>query len=185
MEENTKRNCDKSMTDQSIMQVYDMAVNHFPTGSVFIEVGCYRGQSACYLASAIEKSGKDIKLYCIDKWEDSKELSITDSIFNEFWQNVKKYDKIIKPIMFDSSSALSLFSDVDFIFIDGDHSFEGVTKDLEAAKKAIKADGWIAGHDYSQAVYKAVFKFCSPAVVDNIQNTSYIIKEDKSFLTVE
>ena len=37
---------------------------------------------------------------------------------------------------------------LDFVFIDGDHSPNAVMVDIEAAKRLIKKDGIIAGHDY-------------------------------------
>lgn len=36
---------------------------------------------------------------------------------------------------------------VDFLFIDGDHTYEGVSKDLEMYSEFLKKDGWIAFHD--------------------------------------
>ena len=40
---------------------------------------------------------------------------------------------------------------VDFIFIDGDHTYEGVRKDFEMYKKLIKNGGFIAFHDTEYA----------------------------------
>jgi cephalosporin hydroxylase len=36
---------------------------------------------------------------------------------------------------------------LDFLFIDGDHTLEGVTKDYEMYKHLVKPGGWIAFHD--------------------------------------
>ena len=36
----------------------------------------------------------------------------------------------------------------DLVFLDADHSFEGVTADLAAWEIRVKAGGWIGGHDY-------------------------------------
>lgn len=36
----------------------------------------------------------------------------------------------------------------DFVFIDADHSYEGVTRDIMAWKDKVKAGGWLCGHDY-------------------------------------
>jgi predicted O-methyltransferase YrrM len=37
---------------------------------------------------------------------------------------------------------------VDLVFLDADHSFEGVTADLAAWESKVKPGGWIGGHDY-------------------------------------
>jgi len=71
----------------------------------------------------------------------------------------------------DSSSALAALPDrsFDFIYIDGDHAYDGVAKDLAAAAKKIKEDGWIVCNDYTiyspveqmrYGVYRAVNEFC-------------------------
>jgi predicted O-methyltransferase YrrM len=46
----------------------------------------------------------------------------------------------------------------DFIFIDGNHTYEAVKHDIQKAIECIKPDGIIAGHDYQnfEGVYKAV-----------------------------
>lgn len=74
----------------------------------------------------------------------------------------------------DSSSILSTFPDntFDMIYIDGDHSYEGVKKDLLMSYSKVKPGGWIMGHDfginpektknyYEFGVEKAVMQFCS------------------------
>jgi len=37
---------------------------------------------------------------------------------------------------------------LDFVFIDGDHSYEGTKKDIQLWMSKIKPGGWIGGHDY-------------------------------------
>lgn len=59
----------------------------------------------------------------------------------------------------------------DLVYIDGDHTYEAVKRDLRAALSRVKKDGWICGHDYgvnpdkcafqySFGVRKAVDEFC-------------------------
>ena len=48
---------------------------------------------------------------------------------------------------------------VDLVFLDGDHSYEGVREDWREWLPKIKAGGWLAGHDYGDerfGVQKAV-----------------------------
>ena len=37
---------------------------------------------------------------------------------------------------------------LDFVFIDGDHSYQGTKLDIELWIKKVKPGGWIGGHDY-------------------------------------
>jgi predicted O-methyltransferase YrrM len=49
-----------------------------------------------------------------------------------------------------TDEAYKLFEDesIDFLFIDADHSFEAVKKDLKLWYPKVKTGGIIAGHDY-------------------------------------
>jgi len=71
----------------------------------------------------------------------------------------------------DSSSSLGALpgQPFDFIYIDGDHSYAGVTRDLVQAARKIKDGGWIVCNDYTlysplekskYGVYRAVNEFC-------------------------
>lgn len=42
---------------------------------------------------------------------------------------------------------------LDFLFIDGDHTEEGVTKDLKLYKHLVKENGWIGFHDIKPSDY--------------------------------
>ena len=71
----------------------------------------------------------------------------------------------------DSSTLLGMQPDrhFDFIYIDGDHSYNGVVKDLEQSAWKIKDDGWIVCNDYTiysplekikYGICRAVNEFC-------------------------
>jgi Tfp pilus assembly protein PilF len=71
----------------------------------------------------------------------------------------------------DSATLLGQAPDrhFDFIYIDGDHAYEGVKRDLEQAARKVKADGWVVCNDYASyspleqmkyGVYRAVNEFC-------------------------
>lgn len=53
---------------------------------------------------------------------------------------------------------------LDFVYIDGDHSYTGCKTDLEVYYKKVKAGGLFAGHDYgatNTGVKRAVLEFCA------------------------
>lgn len=51
---------------------------------------------------------------------------------------------------------------VDFIYIDGNHDYEFVKKDIGLYWKLLKPKGIIAGHDFKHySVAKAVVEFCN------------------------
>jgi hypothetical protein len=51
----------------------------------------------------------------------------------------------------DSSSVLAEFPDeyFDFIYVDGDHQYEGVRRDIEAGKSKVKPAGFLVFNDYT------------------------------------
>jgi len=61
----------------------------------------------------------------------------------------------------DSSIFLSKCNDneYDIIYIDGDHSYNGVKKDLIQSFKKIKNGGYIMGHDYEMNMTKAKTRY--------------------------
>jgi hypothetical protein len=63
-----------------------------------------------------------------------------------------------KQVLSDSSTAGRNWTenDLDFVFIDGDHSSVGLTKDIEAWLPHVKRGGYIGFHDYQAVVWAAV-----------------------------
>jgi predicted O-methyltransferase YrrM len=136
-------------------EIYKKVVNIFGDNSKFVEIGCWRGQSAAYMAVEIINSNKNIEFYCVDTWKGSEELkhhkSVTqDTLYNEFLNNTKTVSSVIKPIRLSSLEAANKFEDnfFDFIFIDASHDYENVKKDILAWYPKLKSTGIIAGHDY-------------------------------------
>jgi len=55
-----------------------------------------------------------------------------------------------------------VLNDLDFVYIDGDHSYEATKKDIELYYPKVRSGGLVAGHDYKPSepgVVKAVNEF--------------------------
>jgi len=67
----------------------------------------------------------------------------------------------------DSSAIVSEFpeSSLDWIYIDGDHAYEGVKRDLEASRHAVKPDGLIVLNDYQ---YFSIVEFMKYGVIEAV-----------------
>jgi predicted O-methyltransferase YrrM len=115
-----------------------------------IEIGSYNGESSRMFL----ETGKFKKLYCIDPWspyDSSQSASLTNSVAEkEFDELVLKFPAIEKVKGF-SADVFSMFQEesIDFIYIDGDHRFEEVLKDLKNYYSKIKFGGVISGHDWT------------------------------------
>lgn len=139
--------------------------------SKYVETGSYLGCSAI-IAGCTMKGNPQV--YCHDLWfEDMDRLPVdggpppkVENHLYTFYDNVKKnkLERIIIPIRGDSSYTIGIHDDesIDLSFIDGDHSYDGVMKDLEAILPKMKPHGIILCHDChgENIVTKAVRDFC-------------------------
>lgn len=139
-----------------------------------VEVGVWKGSSISYLAT----KNKDSKIYAVDLFEETyrykkgklkQEASKVNLTYNENLIKTGTRD-IITDIKSYSWDGASHFKDstIDFVFIDADHSYDSVKKDLEAWYSKVKSGGLFSGHDYEPyekhnhpGVKKAVDEFAS------------------------
>lgn len=140
-------------------------------------IGCEMGVSKGANAQNILKELNIKKLYLIDEYKFYGGI-VTQEIHNKTYNdvcNLFKENNKVEIIKKDSFLASKLIKDneLDFIYIDGNHKFDYVLKDLDAWYPKIKEGGIISGHDilnaYANDVLKAVKEFC------NNNNQSYTI----------
>ena len=153
---------------------------YFPTRNDFIlslgknlkvcEVGVFKGKFSEFIFNSINPS----ELHLIDLFEgighsgDKDGENIEYANLNESYSNlIEKYsNNKVKIYKGYSKNILNTFQDnyFDFIYIDADHSYESVRKDLDISLKKTKVGGIISGHDYIKenfsGVYRAVNEFC-------------------------
>ncbi|HEX2747523.1 MAG TPA: class I SAM-dependent methyltransferase [Verrucomicrobiales bacterium] len=164
--------------------VYTDAVNIFPDGAHFVEVGSWRGRSAAYMAVEIVNSQKFIRFDCVDTWTGSPEhreegspffvrelLDDPDYLYKEFLKNTESVAHIIRAIRRPSLEAVSLYLDrsLDFVFIDAAHDYGSVRADILAWLPKVKRGGVLAGDDYGEQ-WPGVEKAVSECIGDGIFN---------------
>ena len=147
--------------------LYSWAVSFAEHEDVFVEVGAWLGRSTCFMAEAIQESGKDLLFYAVDTWagadNEPDQMRIIDSsggsVYAQFEQNLKAagVSAFVRPIISDSVLAAKGFAPAScrFIFIDGDHAKECVIADLSAWYPKLKPGAIMAGHDYDQPRVRA------------------------------
>jgi predicted O-methyltransferase YrrM len=147
--------------------VYQYAVRSFPSGSKFVEVGVYKGKATAFLGVEIINSGKDISLTAIDIFDPmpTEMLQGVSYSFDEFMVNMKpitdaeKFDfSVIKGECIKTAKQFKKQS-IDFIFIDANHDYEFILKDIKSWLPKLKKGGIIGGHDFTDnwpGVKKAV-----------------------------
>lgn len=161
---------------------YRDIVNSYGNGARFVEIGCWKGRSASFLATEIHNQGKNIELTCIDTWqgsEDHQHIEGLDTLYETFCENMQHLNGLFKPVRLDSVTAANTFLDesLDFIFIDAGHDYDSVVRDIYAWWPKLKKGGIIAGDDYYEefpercGVYTAVRKIFN---YFEIQDTAWI-----------
>jgi predicted O-methyltransferase YrrM len=166
--------------------LYSFIVDIFQKGK-FVEIGSWMGKSSSYMAVEIANSNKNIQFYCVDTWEGSvehknNELIIQDKLYDTFLKNIHPVKKYINPIKKSSELASADFEDesLDFIFIDAGHSYEDVKNDLKKWYPKLKQNGFIAGHDFSQAAWPGVVQAVSEWANEN--NIIYSLTESSCWI---
>lgn len=150
--------------------LYDEIFEYLQDGMSFAEVGVWRGKSLIYMAQKIKESGKKVKIYSVDHWISSDQWLKAnepdgEAVYQEYLQNLadNNVDDIVTTVRMDSVDGIkSIKGKLDAIFIDGDHSYEGVVRDVAACYSKLKKGGFFAGHDYNNldfAVKRAVDEF--------------------------
>lgn len=113
-----------------------------------LEIGSYLGASSCYIAAALaSRSGH---LFCVDTWENQTMSEGECDTFDEFKRNISSLATYITPIRKNSKDLTpSDFAtqQLNFVFIDGDHSYIGVKNDYEKIADWIVGGGILAFHD--------------------------------------
>jgi len=138
-----------------------------PKKAICAEIGVRTGG----FSALILEYTKPQKLYLIDTWSGGEVLTdevYTDEVAKQYYDKVKKKfanNEKVKIIKSRSLEASKRFSDsfFDWIYIDGDHSYEGVKSDLESYFDKVKSGGFITGDDYKEkerlGIIKAVDEF--------------------------
>ena len=132
--------------------------------AVFVEIGCWEGKSTVCMANQIKNSGRTIKFHAIDIWEeyDMGDGNIWNANYDKYIKNIEPVKEYINTIKGDSCEVSKGFEpeSVDFIMIDGNHSYEFVKRDIEHWFPKMKPGGVISGDDYNwDGVSKAVVEF--------------------------
>lgn len=162
--------------------------------SIFVEVGIWKGKSICFLGELLKQCNKTPKVFAVDTFKGTPNDEIqqkeiqnlggsTLSLFKSYLKDLS-LENLIIPLELDSIEASKKFQDnsIDIIFIDGDHSYEAVRKDLQAWFHKMKNNSIMSGHDFwHEPLRKAVEDFfiskhLNPTAVSD---TSWTVKINK------
>ena len=127
------------------------------------ELGCHTGCSTKTIAQWIkDKRGGNARLHVVDWFGGNPEQDHfvvkpdTDGEYKKlFRKNMAPFEDIYELKEMRSEVAVKDFSDsfFDWFWIDADHRYSMVSKDLELWYPKVKAGGIFAGHDYNSETF--------------------------------
>lgn len=138
----------------------DRLLDFIPSGTCGAEIGVAQGG---FSATILERA-KPSKLHLVDAWQHQSVEHLSTDVHNRSQseqdaRHATVLDRFAREIAAGqvvvhrsfSHDAAVLFPDAhfDWIYIDGDHSEQGCTRDLESFLPKVKPDGLIMGHDYT------------------------------------
>lgn len=148
--------------------IYKEVVDMAEDGDILVEIGSFKGKSSAFMAVELVNSGKKVQFDCIDPCKLMSHYADAATANPEEWdgysaeefhkrlESVKGYYNLVQ---LTSTEASATYADksIDFIMIDGDHTYEGVKNDVLNFLPKMKSGGIMTGDDaWDQGVWQAV-----------------------------
>ena len=149
-----------------------------PANAQVVEVGSWMGASTCFIAGGLK--GDQARIFAVDNFQGLSTCGEDAAWYNRHFQRLGGnstleifranfaalgFSSRAEPVVSDSlAAAQSLAAKlgaIDFIFIDGDHSYAACKADIEAWAPFVKRGGVIAFHDFgsrADGVTRAIFE---------------------------
>jgi hypothetical protein len=150
----------------------DLLLNQFNNNIIIAEIGVFKGEFSKKIFESLTPS----ELHLIDIFEgntcsgDKDGNNIVWTNLSDEYSSLKELYKNEKNVFIHKGNSFDVLSSFDneyfdLIYIDGDHRYLGVKKDLEVSYSKVKTNGFICGHDYTTSMFvdvvNAVNEFCN------------------------
>lgn len=138
------------LTMQERVRLYELSRD----ANIIAEIGSYIGASACCFGARVSESTTR-KIICVDTWNNDAMSEGNRDTWAEFKKNTSSFSDFVVPVRGFSTDVIEQVRksapSLDLLFIDGDHSYEGVKADWEAYKDFLKPGSVVVFHDYGWA----------------------------------
>jgi hypothetical protein len=170
--------CDRALYLKTMVEQWGVDVQKVA------EIGVFQGR----LSKRLRVVFPECDLFLIDPWklldlsEEASPISLDPAAYEEAYtsvQNAFATDHKVHILRLLSQEAAPVVpSDLDFVFIDGNHSYASVKTDLSLWAPKVRKGGIIAGHDYHADSWPGVVK----AVDEFFQNETVVLGNDSIWM---
>ncbi len=142
------------------------------------ELGVLDGRTFLHLLESCPRLtmvGVDIWQVCLEKDRERGGRSYSsvdmEATYATLKAKVVPYGARAKLLRMKTVYAASLYGDkaFDFVFIDADHTYEGVRADIDAWLPKVRPGGWLMGHDFNPNDFPGVVQ----AVTETFEPRTY------------
>ncbi len=141
-----------------------------------IEVGIAEGKYSEILCRANPRA----EIYGIDPYEphrgynDYTRRSTFEKLENNAHERLDKFSNYHFMRKYSAEAVKDFGNNLDFVYLDADHSYEAVTKDIKLWWPLIRSGGILAGHDYA--------RFSHVKVIEAVNDTARELKIKQWFV---
>jgi predicted O-methyltransferase YrrM len=154
------------------------ALKKYASGAkIAVEIGVFEGVNTAIISQALDKNGKT---FGIDPFFRGKLGICYHKLVAELHlkrNGVRQKTQLIEKFSYDAAADIPELAD--FIFIDGDHSYEGIKKDWQIFPDKLKKGGIMALHDTSIGPHDGDW------VQDSVRYYNDVIRHDNRFEWLE
>ena len=159
--------------------LYDIA-NAFGDKKInYVEIGAYAGASSCLMMQRLNTT-----IISIDLGEPMPKAVVFENVIN--YKNNNNYYKYIQGNSqlvetknqvietLSNSRILGYSNKIDVLFIDGDHSFNGVLADFTMYRDLVNIGGYVIFDDYNDSVYSPEVKQAVDSILPSLEEYEII-----------
>ena len=153
--------------------IYDIAETFGNKKINYVEIGAYAGGSSCLMLQRLNTT-----VISIDLGEPIPRGQVFENVIN--YKNNNNYYKYLQGNSqvvemknavieaLSNSRVLGYSNKIDLLFIDGDHSFNGVIADFNMYSDLVAVGGYIVFDDYNDIVYSPEVKQAVDSMLPNL-----------------
>jgi predicted O-methyltransferase YrrM len=164
-------------TSQTIERELDALARHATGRQIAVEIGTYQGVSAARIAASLAPDGL---LFCVDPWLGGKngdDPNYRICLRHLHRTGVYRKIRIVRDLSANAAGVVP--ETIDFAFIDGDHSWDGIQTDWYFVAPRLVLGGVVCLHDTAVPALEPWRTF------DSVRFYDEKVASDRAFETIE